>query len=291
TVGFLEHSSKVRGATAVDAHMRRQRTAPPTVWRRLESQLNMARMHSSHLLEDVTIRAQKTIPFFDPIDTSPQQAAQLVRTQWGLPIGPVINLVDWLEMAGCLIFTEDFGTHRVEGLSQWVDSQPIMLINSAAPIDKVRWTVAHELGHLVLHSNESSQAMEQEADDFAAEFLMPAHIICPQLRKLNLGRLRELKRTWRVPMAAIIDRAHVLGTLTAVERTALHKRRSAQGWLTREPGSDELGREEPKLPQAIAETLISRGLTVDDIASVTGFSNPTENTLFVPKRERQLRAL
>lgn len=63
------------------------------------------------------------------------------------------GLVDWLEAAGCIVFIESFGTPRVDGLSQWIDDHPVVLLNSEAPIDRQRWTLAHETGHLCMHSN------------------------------------------------------------------------------------------------------------------------------------------
>ena len=48
---------------------------------------------------------------------------------------------------------EDFGSPRLDGLSQWIDDHPIMLVNASPPTDRIRWTLAHELGHLVMHSD------------------------------------------------------------------------------------------------------------------------------------------
>ena len=117
----------------------------------------------------------------------------MVRMQWRMPIGPVRGLVRWLEAAGCLVIEEDFGTTHVDGLSQWIDDHPIVLLNSAAPTDRKRLTVAHELGHLTLHSRDISDDVEGDANAFAAEFLMPSETIRPQLRKLTTGRLHDLK--------------------------------------------------------------------------------------------------
>ena len=70
---------------------------------------------------------------------------------------------------------EDFGLMtgggRVDGLSQWVADSPVMLVNSRAPTDRLRLTLAHELGHICLHSDELGGDPEVEANDFAAEFL------------------------------------------------------------------------------------------------------------------------
>ncbi|AXO32610.1 ImmA/IrrE family metallo-endopeptidase [Micromonospora sp. B006] len=289
TVAFLQTAGSLRGAMAIDVHMRRQATAKPTTWRQLEAKLNMYRMHARHLFEDVSLRADQRIPTFDPIDVDPQDAARLVRMQWRMPVGPVRSLIKWMEAAGCLIIEEDFGTPRVDGLSQWIGEHPVILLNSRVPVDRKRLTLAHELGHLCLHSAYVSDAIEQEASKFAAEFLMPGEVIRPQLRNLNLGRLVDLKREWGVSMQAIIERAADLGTLGANQRTNLYKMLSARGWRTREPASDELPEERPLLPRNIGDALMAKGLSVSEIAAIAGFEVDAVHP-FEPQR-RPLRAV
>ncbi|MEU7254387.1 XRE family transcriptional regulator [Streptomyces rimosus] len=290
TVPFLKGAGSVRGAMAVDAHMRKRATAKATTWRQLEARLNMYRMHVRHLMEEVSLRAQQSFPTFDPIDTDAADAARMVRMQWRLPIGPVRSLIRWVEAAGCIVIAEDFGTTRVDGLSQWVDDYPVIMINVAAPVDRVRLTVGHELGHLCLHSSELTLTMEEEATRFAAEFLMPEEVIRPQLRNLTLGRLHDLKREWGTSMQAIIERAYDLQVITSAKRTNLYKSLGNRGWRTREPLSDELPPETPALARSISEAMVDKGLSRDEIATMAGFSDASRNTLFVSS-ERRLRAV
>lgn len=290
TPRFLHTASRTRGAMAVDAHMRRRATAKTSVWRELEARLNMYRMHARALIEQVNLRAEQHIPRLDPYETAPDTAARLLRMQWRMPIGSVRRLVRWVEAAGCLVVAGDFGTDRVDGLSQWVDDLPIMMINPAAPPDRLRLTIAHELGHLCLHSADMTDTAEQDADAFAAEFLMPADTIRPQLRALRANQLPDLKREWGTSMAALVERAFTLGTITGTQRTALHKMFSARGWRTREPYSDDIRPECAELTTAIADSLLAKGLTEEELAAMAGFASPTDNDLLRPTR-RRLRAL
>ncbi|WP_200902290.1 MULTISPECIES: ImmA/IrrE family metallo-endopeptidase [Protofrankia] len=194
TEDFLRSSGRARGAMAVDTHMRHRKTTKATSWRALEARPNMYRMHTRRLFEEVDLQAEQRIPTFDPMEVDAAGAARLVRMQWRMPIGPVCSLVRWLEAAGCVVVEEDFGTSRVDGLSQWIDEHPIIMVNLRVPTDRKRLTLAHELGHLCLHSAEVSEDMESEANSFAAEFLMPAEVIAPQLRRITLGKLHDLKR-------------------------------------------------------------------------------------------------
>jgi len=289
TVEFLHHAGRARAGMAVDAHMRRRATAPPGVWRQLEAQLNVYRWHASHLFEEVSVRAEHHVPTFDPFEVTPDAAARMVRAQWRLPAGPVRSLVQWLEAAGCLVIAEDFGTSRVDGLSQWVGDHPVILFNDVSATDRVRLTLAHELGHLVLHSAAvGTDDVEAEANMFAAEFLMPSDVIRPSLRNIKIGRLLDLKREWGVSMQALIERAHQLELLSPSQRTSLYKMFSTRGWRTREPGSEDLAPERPELTKDIARSLIDRGLNAQEVATIAGFANPSHNSLF---RTAPLRAI
>lgn len=211
------------------------------------------------------------MPRFDPVETLPGDAARLTRMQWRMPVGPVYDLIGWIEASGCVVIEEDFDTARVDGLSQWVGDHPVILMNISSPTDRKRLTLAHELGHLCLHSVEVTEHMEAEANAFAAEFLMPAEVIRSQLRNLSIGRLYDLKREWGVSMQAIIERAYSLKVMTATQRTSLYKRFSSMGWRTREPISEELPQEQARLARHIGSVLSEKGLTAGEIARIAGY--------------------
>ncbi|SFQ64144.1 Zn-dependent peptidase ImmA, M78 family [Amycolatopsis arida] len=290
TPAFLTRDHRVRGALAVDAHMRRQRTTKASLWRRLEARLNKYRLHISTLFEEVSMRAEQTVPTFDPVDTSPVQAALMVRAQWRMPVGPVRNLTRWLEAAGCVVLEENFGTSRIDGMSQWIDDHPIMLINNAVPTDRKRLTLAHELGHLVLHNGLATDDPEREANEFAAELLMPGHVIKPDLCPATIGRLRDLKRVWGVSMQALYERAYSLDMVTSTERATFYRSMNARGWKTMEPDSDLLAPETPQLVTSIGSTLRSKGLSDREIASRAGFTEDSPDNPFLAPT-RHLRAV
>lgn len=286
TPELLGSGHRITGAMAVDAHMRRRATAPATAWRRLEARLNMHRLHTRRLMDEVAVRAERSIPQLDPLEIDPAGAARIVRMQWRMPIGAVHGLTQWLEGAGCIVIEEDFGTTRVDGMSQWIEDYPVMLINSRLPTDRKRLTLAHELGHLVLHSAEFTLTPEDEANQFAAEFLMPADVIRPELRMITVGKLHDLKRGWMVSMQALIERAWNLNLIKANDRTRLYKQFGARGWRTREPLSDQLPPETPKLASDIGAALAARGLAPDEIARIAGYAEPTDDNPFQPPRPR-----
>ena len=145
-----------------------------------------------------------------------------------------------------MVLLEAFGTPRVDGLSQWIDDHPVVLLNSQPPTDRQRLTLAHEARRISVCTRAISVMIPKPRPTrFAAEFLMPGEVIRPQLRNLTIGRLADLKRQWGVSMQALTERAYQLGVLSASQRTTMYKQFSRMGWRTREPYSEELARGEP----------------------------------------------
>lgn len=162
------------------------------------------------------------------------------------------------------------------------------MINAGRPVDRKRLTLAHELGHLVLHNGLASEDPEREANEFAAEFLMPAHVIKADLRPMTLGRSRDLKRACGVSMQGLLERAYSLGVVSAADRTSFYKAMNARGWKTTEPDSDRLAPELPELVDAIGETLRRKGISDHEIAEMAGYSeHATDNPFTRPKRRLQ----
>lgn len=284
TVEFLQHEFRMQGAIAADAHMRRQKTTKPSDWKRVEARLNAMRMHSSFLLERVPLQPHNHVIQLAPDEHSPDQAAAMLRAAWRMPIGPVWHLVRWVESAGVLVIEEDFRTRRIDGMSQWAGDHAIIILNSALPTDRKRLTVAHELGHLVLHSQYVDADMEEQANQFGAEFLMPAHVISPQLSNLTLGKLSDLKAEWGVSMQAIFERAYRMGKVSAEDRRRFYRQISSRGWKTRELGSDMLPPETPELATSVRRQLDQSGLTRSEIQTLIGAREGHVTAFDIPRR-------
>ena len=290
TAEFLTHDFRMRGAIAADAHMRRQKAAKASDWKRVEAQLNALRMHSAYLFDRVPMNPENRLITVDPDIHDPIAAAQMLRAGWRMPIGAVRDLVRWIESAGILVIERDMGTHRVDGMSQWAAEHPVILINSSLPTDRKRLTLTHELGHLVMHTNYGDADAEDQANSFAAEFLMPDQVVAPQLRALSLGKLAALKGEWGVSMQALIERAYRIGKVSSEERTRFYRQMNSRGWKAKEPGSDELAPERPRLAESLGEALTGQGLRPVEINRLTGLRPEAWNNPLFPALQR-LRVL
>lgn len=178
-----------------------------------------------------------------------ENIAQLVRASWAIPPGPISNIVGAIEDAGGFVIEWDFGTRKVDAISEWnPGNPPIFFINSTTEItgDRLRMNLAHEIGHTILHKF-PSPTMEEEAARFAAEFLMPAREIKSSLHALSFPKLAQLKSYWKVSMQALVERAYNLGTISASQRKHLFIQFSKYGYRLREPIETDIPREKPTM--------------------------------------------
>ncbi len=168
------------------------------------------------------------LPAFPSDEYEPAEAAQMVRATWRLPPGPVGNVVALLEAAGIPVVMGDLGHQKLSAISMpGLDGRHIVLLNETMPASHLRFVVTHELAHLVLHTGHPSTNMEEEADVFASEFLMPRAVdIASELRSLRFSDLGTLKRRWQVSMAALMYRACALGYLSDRQYTYMNMKRN-----------------------------------------------------------------
>ncbi|HEV2006607.1 MAG TPA: ImmA/IrrE family metallo-endopeptidase, partial [Candidatus Limnocylindrales bacterium] len=148
-------------------------------------------------------------------------------------------------------FRVPFGTRRFDAVSQWADHMPpVFLLNDVATPDRVRFSLAHEIGHVVMHSMPTPD-MEREAHRFAAEFLMPAREIRGDLVNLDMAKAAALKQHWKVSMAALIYRARDLDVIPDWRAKAMFVELGRRGWRINEPGDVRI--EEPSLAREIVD--------------------------------------
>lgn len=273
TPAFLTHEFRMSAAIGVQAHMRRQKSTRVMVWKQAEAKLNELRMHLAYLTDRAPLTAQEHVPTFDADFTSPDTAARDVRTAWRVPMGPIRSLTNLFEAAGIVIVESDLQTPRIDGLSQWVSEFPLIILNSHLAASRRRLTLAHELGHIVLHAGGYvGDDIEEQANQFAAEFLMPEAEVRHQLRNVSTGKLFDLKREWGVSVQALFERAYRLGYKTKAERAEFYKRLNVNGWRTAEPEEESVPTERPCLAASLRQQFLDAGLGEGDFARFAGYA-------------------
>lgn len=237
---------------------------------RLQAELNLHLLHIRRLLQSVTFEPELQLPALDVEDfETPQRIATLLRRTWCVPLGPFKNLLRWVERAGCFVVCGDFQS-AIDGVTlKCPGMPPCIFLNRSQSVDRLRYTLAHELGHIVMHQVPSN-TMEDEANIFAAELLMPEDQIRADLsgRHITLATLAALKPVWRVSMQALLVRAKELGLINESRARYLWQQMSARGFRTTEPVvlADQ---EEPTIhPELIRVHLEDLGYSVDELCSL-----------------------
>jgi Zn-dependent peptidase ImmA (M78 family)/transcriptional regulator with XRE-family HTH domain len=255
-------------------HYRRRKKLSAKSLARIVAEMNIRRMHLAKLLVSFGSRTNAFIPELDRDEyhgkgrgvLTVDDVARLVREAWMVPSGPIENMVDLLESNGGVVIPCDFGTDLLDAMSQRIEGMPVMFfVNVDAPADRVRHTLAHELGHMVLHTVtlKSDEEMEDEADVFAGAFLLPANEI--KLRRFDLRQLANLKGYWKVSMAAIAVRANRLKAITPYQSKMFWIEMSRLGYRKREP--NEPPKEYPKLlRQMVAFHIKKLGYSISEMA-------------------------
>lgn len=276
TVDFFEQDAEVQGFLTPCIFHRKKASMPMGALRVLHAKLNIFRMQAPRLLEDIEVGTDRSVPRLDPNDFGgPAGVAQEVRRIWGLPMGPLRNLTAALERAGILVRKATFGTARIDALSQ-LGQRLVFIANADAPGDRLRFSLAHELGHVIMHGDATPpDVREPEANEFASAFLMPGPEIGPDLRRLTLDRLPALKMQWRVSMQALIRRAVDLDRITERHYTTLMTQMSKNGWRLREPV--EIAIEEPTVMRNVLRVHVQEhGYGLFDLSRMAYLTNPAE---------------
>jgi Zn-dependent peptidase ImmA (M78 family)/DNA-binding XRE family transcriptional regulator len=243
----------------------------------IQARLNTAVLIAQRLLDaGVDFDAPQRFP--DPGDFAaddPTAAASTLRRDWRLPVGRVDDVTAVIEAAGGLVLRIDFGTDDATAafISTPRDGRLWFLINTRETAgDRVRLSLAHELGHAVLHRmlpSHDEAELELQAFTFAAALLMPADQFdqAVPLNALTLAHARRLKGTFWVSMQAIIRAAYDRKRISKDRYTSLFKQLSARQWRTNEP--DPIALERPRLwPEVLRIHRDDHGYSDSDLAGL-----------------------
>jgi len=285
---FFLQSDRVWGTAS--PHHRRRKTVSTSRLQELEANLNVIRLQVKRLSASVEIVPPFDVPTIDlDVAGSAAEVAREVRRHWRMPSGPVPSVTRAVEDAGVIIVERPMA-EKLEAISVWGPGEaPVILINGIFPVDRKRQTLAHELGHLVMHVADVTDDPEGEAHEFAREFLMPSIEIRPELSNLNAGMLPDLKRRWRCSMRNFVYHARSLGIITNDQARYLFMRLNMEFGAKREP--IDLPPEPPTLLREMIERHLGElNYSVSELAETVN-ADPDEFRKLHDLQERHLRAV
>lgn len=236
------------------------------------AELNIRIMHLRRLIRAVEYEPVLPLPQFDveAYAGDIEKITQMVRRTWLMPAGPVHNLTEWIERAGCFVVHVDLPDSAMDGVTlRTPDIPPCIFINANQPADRMRFTLAHELGHLVMHRLPTLE-MEKEAHAFASALLMPAQDIRPYFvgRRIDLSLLAGLKQEWRCSMQALLYRAQDLNFIDYNQSRYLWQQFNKHKIKLREPSELDFAPECPTLmPKMITLHLEGLGYSLSELSA------------------------
>ncbi|NOS99122.1 MAG: ImmA/IrrE family metallo-endopeptidase [Phycisphaerales bacterium] len=270
-IAFFGHDGPrpARGSTCLNH--RKKQSARVRDLNRVHAQFAYLRLQIEELLAGVQINASRSLYQIDvdAMDGDVEHIAEIIRQTWGVPPGPVENLTTWIEHAGAIVVRADIESTEIDAMGFWPDAgPPVIFVNAASPGDRLRFSLAHELGHLVMHAGPIGD-IEKEANRFAAEFLMPRASILPELAsgRVTIQKLAALKIRWKVSVQSLVRRAHDLSVITDRQYRSLMMQISKMGWRTSEPVRIEP--EQPTVLSSIVNHYLSRkGFTLAELSTL-----------------------
>lgn len=250
---FFRQEGTITGIGVAEVFHRKRQSVPQRVLNKIYAQIEIRIKHISSLLLSTEVVSNMLKMDVDEYSQQVEEIARAMRAHWQLPRGPIQNISEVIENAGGIIFLFDFDTPLVDAISRWIPGlPPLFFLNERIPQDRYRLSLAHELGHMVMHTYPSPE-IEEQAFRFAAEFLMPERDIIVDLQNLNLPKLANLKRYWKVSMAALLKRAEELGTIQPNQARYLWAQMAKAGYKTREPAELDIMGEQPRLLHELVE--------------------------------------
>lgn len=250
----------------------------------------------SFLNEYVTF-PQLNLPGWIGEISSPVEAAKELRDYWGLGDKPIDNIMHTVEQNGIIVTTFATATDDIDAFSQYVEMNDsdvyiIALSNNKESAARINFDIAHELGHIMLHewsedeevlSREEFKAKEKEANEFAAAFLLPESSFSQEvfLDPQKLDYYVQLKRRWKVSVAAMLYRSCSLGIITQGQYQYLMRVMQSKGWRKSEPLDNTIKAANPSLfSDAIDLLLVNNVFTpkefVDELGDMGLAMNPDE---------------
>jgi Zn-dependent peptidase ImmA (M78 family)/DNA-binding XRE family transcriptional regulator len=255
-----------------------------------EALMNIIKISVDKLLKNIEMPDPNYINWNIDIHGTPSSAALKLREYWNIPKGRIDNITQIIENNGIIIIEFDFEIDKMDGISMFTRHQtPIIFINKNIPGCRQRFTIAHELGHIILHLKKiipQSRDVEKEAWEFAAEFLIPKREFLSNVYKFDLTSLGALKSYWKVSMSALIYRAKSLNLLSENQARYLWQQMSALGYKIKEPIEFNIPKETPQTLKLILDEYFNQlSISKTELANLLQISLDDFNKYIDPTKK------
>jgi transcriptional regulator with XRE-family HTH domain len=202
------------------------------------------------------------MPPIEPSLDDIERVAVNLREEWGLGLGPIADLTKVLEDKGIRIGIMDVDMDREALLFKLGDGTPVMAVRGGVPGDRLRFSLAHELGHLILQVG-GERDEEKLCNHFAGAFLVPEPTVRQELSNWGpdqpIWYLILLKQKYGLSIQGWIMRAKQVGIISQAECEGLFRMMSQNRWRKTEPG-EQYPEEQPQRMNRLVKVALMAGI-------------------------------
>ena len=227
-----------------------------------------------------------------PVVTSYKQvnkAAEIIREKWSLGNGPIYNIVELLEEKNIKIVKMDASV-TFDGLQAFAnDIIPVVAYNvrMANKPDRIRFTLLHELAHLLLKFGDvSNKQKETLCHQFSGAMLLPEETIRAELgaqrNKISTFELANIKKQYGISMQAIVMRANDCGIINDQYKNQFFFFMKQMNWRVDEPAEYQGSEESNRFEQLLFRALIEDQISMSKAASLSNRSLADFKRMYQP---------
>jgi Zn-dependent peptidase ImmA (M78 family) len=213
-----------------------------------------------------------------------EQLVLALRNEWEIGLDPVHNIIQLLEDQEIKVVELFDVDDSFDGLATLVNHQfPVIVVNGNFPVERKRFTLLHELGHLLLNlSNMSVKEEEFYCNLFASEFLFPKKLVIKEFGYkrdlILLNEFIEVQKKYGISIPAIVYRLADASIFSEKRKTDFYKKINANSKLKSEVN---LSRFETPEKSNRFEQLVYRALSQEiiSISKASSLLNQNVNAL------------
>lgn len=163
-----------------------------------------------------------------------------LRNEWEIGLDPIHNIIQLLEDKEIKVIELYDVEDSFDGLATFVnDKFPVIVVNGNFPVERKRFTLLHELGHLLLNLPECTLKEEESfCNKFASEFLFPKRLVIKEFglkrESILLNELIQVQTKYGISIQAIIYRLVDAGILSENRKAEFYKKINFDSNLKRE---------------------------------------------------------
>jgi len=217
--------------------------------------------------ESIKFEVPNGLPKYIQFQYNIDEVALKLREIWNLGEDPIADLSEILESKGIKVFMiDESAKNNFDGLAGLANGEQIITISKDWTGDRQRFTLAHELGHLILEGRLDSNIDEERASDrFAGAFLLPEKALKEKLgekrKSLEIAELAMIKAEFGVSMQVVFIRANQVKIISYEYSNRLWKLFKKEGWDIKEPSEpypkEKVQRFKQLVLRAVSEECIS----------------------------------